>query len=189
MRVLALTAEAFSDVAGGVESVLTGVALIIAGVWAYLRFRRTPESRPKVKVDLSASWRCLGDSHYVLANLTATNDGGRRWKVLWGVAADDLSRLGIYVLGSNDRLEVGSSGVAVGWADLRAPEDSAQLLEEDQTLRPADVVNREVLFRLPDDAVAVLVTALLHVRLSRGRRVPIEAFAIATLPSVNEEAT
>jgi hypothetical protein len=167
MSLVAVGGESFENYAGGIGNLATALALIIGGVWAYQRFRHTPERRPKFTVDIAADWLELDGAPFVRALVIARNDGGRPCVMLWGLTANDQTRLGFYCFGASDTLDPGTTGAYVNWVGLRGPDPSAPLLDEDVPLRSTDQLKRTVLFRPPDDVVAVLVSVRIYLKARR----------------------
>jgi hypothetical protein len=60
--VLAKTDESFKNIADGISSIVTALAVIIGGVWAYFKFVRGRTYRPRLSVDMVGQWRKLDDA-------------------------------------------------------------------------------------------------------------------------------
>ena len=98
------------------------------------------------------------------AIVSVTNEGGRAGRLLWGLAETDRSRVGVYTLTQTSALAAGAASEFVNWSELAASAESATPVAKDIVIHPSDVWQEPVLFKLPGDAVAALVTTLVYVQ-------------------------
>lgn len=81
--VLALTAESFSSVAGGVGDIVTIIAVAVGGYWAYFNFIKGRTYEPRLSVHLSAQWHLLADqTHAIQIRVRVTNIGASKVSLL-----------------------------------------------------------------------------------------------------------
>jgi hypothetical protein len=70
------TGEAFSHIASGVSSLVTAVAVVIGGIWAYRKFIQGRTFKPRSSAKLSAQWHVLPAVGHVLhVRICVTNIG------------------------------------------------------------------------------------------------------------------
>ena len=158
--VLALDIGEWKDLTAAIASVGTVIALIVGAWWAWRRFRRSPESRAYLGIDVIPMWEESGGRAFVRAHIVVTNRGGKKQKLL--AAADgQVSRLACWWLDSGaDR----NGALTNGYADWsRAPAVSARLLGNELVLRPQDTWDETVLFAAPDTAKAARVLGFVYV--------------------------
>lgn len=67
--------QSFKDIAAGVGSVVTALAVIVGGLWAYFKFVRGRTYRPRLDVKMLAQWRFINGRHLLHARVTVTNIG------------------------------------------------------------------------------------------------------------------
>jgi hypothetical protein len=69
--------EEWRNATAGVASAATTAAIVVGALWSWRRFRRTPESRAKLDVDVICSWALLdGHRDHLSAQLVVRNGGG-----------------------------------------------------------------------------------------------------------------
>jgi hypothetical protein len=71
--------EAFSNVASGVSSLVTAVAVIIGGIWAYRKFIQGRTFKPRLSAEMCAQWHVLpGVGHVLRVGIGVTNIGASK---------------------------------------------------------------------------------------------------------------
>lgn len=70
---------AFSDFAGGVSSLVTALAVLAGGAWAYFKFVRGRIYQPRSSVEVEAQWHVLaGVGHVLQVRISVTNIGASK---------------------------------------------------------------------------------------------------------------
>src|SRR5688500_17213650 len=77
MRQLCMSAENFSHVAGGLESLATVAALAIGGWWAYRRFVRQREDRPHVAFTVDAVFIAKQGGYWIVELISRLENKGK----------------------------------------------------------------------------------------------------------------
>jgi hypothetical protein len=162
-EVMGLTIGEWKDIADAIASVVTFVAILVGGWWTWRRFRRTPESRAKISLDVSPSWQTPkdGSDQYVTAKVTAANQGGRTQHLLVDDGAAEPSVVACWALTSEAAARGACSAGYVDWT--MTPANAAPLLSQAVQLRPNDTWDETVLFPLPADAEAARISVQLFV--------------------------
>jgi hypothetical protein len=71
--------ETFSNVASGVSSLVTAVAVIIGGILAYRKFIQGRTFKPRLSTEMSAQWHVLpGVGHVLRVGIGVTNIGASK---------------------------------------------------------------------------------------------------------------
>jgi hypothetical protein len=71
--------QTFSNVTAGISSIVTALAVIIGGIWAYRKFIRGRTFKPRVSVDMCAQWHFLaGVGHVLRVRIRVTNIGASK---------------------------------------------------------------------------------------------------------------
>lgn len=71
----AATGEGFKDITAGLGSIVTAIAVVIGGIWAYFKFVRGRTYRPRLAVKMLAQWRLVNGRHMLHARIIVTNIG------------------------------------------------------------------------------------------------------------------
>jgi hypothetical protein len=64
-----------------IESVVTGAALIIGGIWAYFKFIKGRTFRPRLEVNMFGQWRTVGQKQLLHARVRVKNIGSSNVKL------------------------------------------------------------------------------------------------------------
>jgi hypothetical protein len=156
--VFAARFEGFSNLAQGVGALATSLGIAAGGLWAYLRFRRTPEARTKTSIALEGRWVVLHGDPHGLAEFILRNDGGRSW-----TAVAESSWIEVTVLRPSDGPQL--DGV-IDWTFCEYRREQS-ILEADLELRPGDEWRSTGMFPLPSDATAIQFALKLSVQARR----------------------
>lgn len=73
--VSAAAGEGFKDITAGVSSIVTAVAVVVGGVWAYFKFFRGRTYRPRLAVKMLAQWRLVNGQYLLHARIMVKNIG------------------------------------------------------------------------------------------------------------------
>ena len=172
-----LTLEEWKNLTAAIASLVTAIGLIVGAIWAYRRFRRTSESRPKVLVRLEPTWppsssdQRADGQHVVLVKVTVENEGGKRWVLVPEVpnAPTRTSYLAYWVM-TPSRLPVteptDSSGAFIDWRRSPDPE-TADLLVDPIQLSPRETWDLVAAVVVPSDALAIRAGIYLEVTRQR----------------------
>lgn len=193
--------EEWRNITAGAASLATVVGFMAGGVWAWFRFRRTPESRVKIDLTVQLDWPAPTGS-WVVVRVKARNDGGHAWSLWWsdqyayrpaalsgppvltGSGSEgeghDYSRVSVWTLARSE--SNGGSGYA-DWGELHP--SRAELGCEDIRLRPGDTWTNDILFAVGADPVAIRAGCWVWVR-SRRRIYPIERSCVLIRPAEGE---
>ena len=179
------------DIAAGLGSLATVLALTVGALWAWRKYKRTAESRLKVTLRLALETSPSG--RLLLARASIVNDGGRacflrRSKMHRDRPATferldpfsdfdetsdeaDVSRITVYPVAGATEVPIGF----INW--LEVIPTRAELGCFHYRLRPQDTWANDVVFRLPPETSTILVVARVWVR-SRGRHRFLDAYRV-----------
>ncbi len=73
--------SSFHDIAGGIQSLVTAVGIVVGAIWTYRRFIRQREGCPKVQFDLSANVHLRAQGEHIVEIVAALQNKGvvRHW--------------------------------------------------------------------------------------------------------------
>jgi hypothetical protein len=69
------TSDGFRNITAGLGSIVTALAVVIGGIWAYFKFVRGRTYRPRLAVKMLAQWRLVDERHLLHARIIVTNIG------------------------------------------------------------------------------------------------------------------
>ena len=169
---VALTLEQLSDSLRAIAALVTALGVMVAGIWAWRRFRRTPESRSKITLRVEAHWEQTPDgAAHVRVVVSATNDGGRIWTL-----CQDGSIMTCWVHYGTVQGAQSDDVDLVRWGEM--PNEPSWLLFEDVRLRPADQWIGHYSFLVAEGALAARVTARFQVDGHEDKVRPVEQSTI-----------
>jgi hypothetical protein len=166
---LGLTIGEWKDMAAAIASVLTAIGIVVGAAWAWRRFRRTSESRPKVLLHLDATWyEHSTGSAFVWMKVSAENEGGKAW---WLVPESDFGStyLAHWVVTGAMVGNPPPTGRFVDW-NAAADPPTVDLLPDPIRLKPRDVWDEEAVTAVPPGSTALRAVAYLHVTRKGTRR-------------------
>jgi hypothetical protein len=71
----AVSTGAFKDVTAGISSIVTALAVIVGGSWAYFKFVRGRTYEPRLAVELVGEWRKIGGNDVLHVRIRVSNVG------------------------------------------------------------------------------------------------------------------
>ena len=158
--------ETFSHVASAVSSLVTVLAVIIGGVWAYRKFVQGRTFQPRSSIEVSAQWHVLaGVDHVLQVRICVTNIGGSKLTLL-------QRETGVRILFPADKQTPATRrSEDPWWADIRwEPVPKREGQEEPRTfvilrnhvfIEPGENVFDDMLLNLGRDPTIVQVQAQL----------------------------
>lgn len=160
------SARSVVDVA---SSVITAVAILVGGSWAYFKFVKGRTFRPRLGVELASQWIVLDGQHRLHARITVRNVGASAITLLQegtGLRVSTLAEL------------QPAAPAAAAWKELRVFE----VLGEHEWIEPSETVSDDLLLDLGlPQPTATLFEARLVWRYAR-RRKEIVVFARQLMP-------
>jgi hypothetical protein len=69
------TAEAFNNVTSGISSIVTALAVVFGGAWAYFKFVRGRTFKTRLSVDIVGEWRSIDEGQFLQVRVTVKNIG------------------------------------------------------------------------------------------------------------------
>ncbi len=125
------TIDRWEKVTDSVEHLITALALIVAGVWAYLQYVRKREDKPRLEPTVNAQPVAFADTNYLLVTVQLRNTG----------ACDvDISQRGTGLEVSH--LKPASSP---GWK----PPPVQELFTNHHWIEPGELISDQVLLETP----------------------------------------
>ena len=164
--------EAFRNVADGVSSLVTAVAVIIGGTWAYRKFIQGRTFKPRSSAEASAQWHVLpGVGHVLQVRISVTNIGASKLILVPRGTGLTIS------FPAATQTSAAHRRTDKWWADIRwekVPllEGGVQartfvILKDHDWIEPGETVFDELLLNLGRDPTIALVEAKLLWRLPR----------------------
>lgn len=126
------------------EHVTTGCAFIIAGIWAYHRYVKTREDKPRLEPSITARPVPFGGTHYVLVTLQIRNTG---------VCDVDISQKGTGL--DVSLVTRGAPNGNVVPATWTAP-PVLEVFKNHQWIEPGETITDQVLLDTPADELMIL---------------------------------
>lgn len=156
------------------EHVTTGIAFIVAGIWAYHRYVKTREDKPRLEPSISAEPVPFGGAQYMLVTLQIRNTG---------VCDVDISQKGTGLeVSVMTRGSANGNAAPAAWA---AP-PVYEVFENHQWIEPGETITDQVLVDTPPDEQLILK---LDFRLySQKNHVRWQAVAIVPTPEIADGA-
>jgi hypothetical protein len=71
----AATGDGFEHITAGIGSIVTALAVVIGGIWAYFKFVRGRTYRPRLDVKMLGQWRLVDGRYLLHTRITLTNIG------------------------------------------------------------------------------------------------------------------
>jgi hypothetical protein len=65
----------FKTLADAIGQIITSLAVIVGGTWAYFKFARGRTLRPKLSIEMSGQWLKAGRKHWLQVRIKVTNIG------------------------------------------------------------------------------------------------------------------
>jgi hypothetical protein len=168
-KVSPATGEGFKNITAGVGSIVTALALLVGGAWAYLKFVRGRTYKPRLSVDLAGQWRALEGVGSVLhLGVHVTNIGASKASLKQYGTGLTLSFPGEQQTAPDD----------VTWVKVPlrvgSPQDRQfEIFKEHEWIEPNETVSDDVLVNPGRDPTITMVEAVLmwgkspHKRLAR----------------------
>jgi hypothetical protein len=159
--------DTFKTWADGIATIVTALALITGGIWAYFKFARGRTFRPRLEIEMSGQWLKANRKHWLQARIKVKNIGA-----------------------SKVMLRQNGTGLKVRvLADAQSPPpDYAKwkragwciILEDHQWIEPGETVSDDLLLNL---GTRRPVPVHLDARVNAGRRSKITVSARQVLPA------
>lgn len=145
--------ETFSNLASGVSSIVTTVAVLIGGIWAYRKFVQGRTFKPRLSASMNAQWHLLPDVGHVLrVRIDVKNIGASRM-----ILTPRGTGLTIAFPAERQTTEAHRSTDEwwpdIRWETVRKMEGSAQtrtfvVLKEHRWIEPGEAISDELLLNL-----------------------------------------
>src|ERR1700682_4389088 len=164
--------ETFSNVASGLSNLVTVVAVIIGGIWAYRRFIQGRTFQPRSSIDATTQWHVLpGVGHVLQVRISITNIGASKLTLV------PRRTFGWISFPAPRQTSAAHRRTDPWWADIRWEKvplleggDQARtflILKNHGFVEPGETVFDDVLLNLGRDPTVALVEAELWWRLPR----------------------
>jgi hypothetical protein len=126
------TAKTWTDVIG---KIITGVAVIVGGIWAYFKFVKGRIFRPRVEIEMSGQWLDVDGKRWLLARIRVKNIGASKIQL-----RQEGSGLRVYALASDQP----TAPAAAAW-DRRK---TSAILKKHSWIEPGETISDDILFDL-----------------------------------------